>query len=119
FNLLRVLRFFLGHFPSDQGLQLVRAASVRPECLSRTAVELVKDSLSKGCVLFLVRAGGWRNDRFLREGKPAGGRVWERSPLADRVLPFSRHVVEFLYWATAEKVHETQTPWDAPVPELT
>ena len=27
FNLLRVLRFFLGHFPSDQGLQLLRAAA--------------------------------------------------------------------------------------------
>lgn len=119
FNLLRMLRFFLGHFPSDQGLQLVRTAAIRPECLSRTAVELVKDSLAKGCVLFLVRAGGWRNDPYLREAKPILGRVWERCPLDERVLEFSRHVVEFLVWATAEKIHETTAPWDAPVGELT
>ena len=119
FNLLRVLRFFLGHFPSDQGLQLLRAAAIRPDCLSRSAIDLVKDSFSKGCVLFLVRAGGWRDDRFLREGKSVGGRVWDRLPLEERVLPFSRHVVDFLIWATAERVHDTTTTWDAPVRELT
>src|SRR6185369_16059143 len=26
FNLLRILRFMVGHFPADQGMQLVRAA---------------------------------------------------------------------------------------------
>ena len=119
FNLLNVLRFFLGHFPSDRGLQLVRALAPRPECLSRSAVDLVQDSLSKGCVLYLVRAGGWRNDRYLREAKPFAGRIWERSPLEERSLRFSRHVVEFLMWATAERVHETQTPWDAPSEALT
>ncbi|MDB5312602.1 MAG: hypothetical protein JWO38_6804 [Gemmataceae bacterium] len=118
FNLLRILRFFLGHFPSDQGLQLVRAAITRPECLGGTAVDLIKDSLSKACVLFLVRAGGWRNDRFLRENNPTGGRAWERTSLEERTLEFSRHVVEFLLWATAEKIHETKVAWDAPAKEL-
>ena len=51
FNLLRVLRFLLGHFPGDQGLQLVRASIARPECLGPAAVQLVKDHLAKGCVL--------------------------------------------------------------------
>src|SRR3954469_4245667 len=78
FNLLRILRFFLGHFPPDQGLQLVRAAVSRPECLGADAVNLIKDSLAKGCVLFLVREGGWRNDRYLRANTPIRGRVWER-----------------------------------------
>lgn len=119
FNLVRVLRFFLGHFPSDQGIQLVRAAMTRPECLSDTAVGLVKDSLAKGCVLALVRAGGWRSDRYLRAGKPVGGRAWERSPPADLALAFSARVVEFLIWATAEKVHDPKAPWDAPYEELT
>ena len=118
-NLLQVLRFFLGHFPSDQGLKLVRTAIARPTCLSRTAVELAQDSLAKGCVLFLVRAGGWRNDRYLHEGKPALGRTWERCSLNERSLEFSRHVVEFLFWVTAEKIHETDAPWDAPIGELT
>lgn len=115
FTLLNILRFFLGHHPGDRGLRDLRNQASRPPCLSRTAVELVKDSLSKGCVLFLVRAGGWRNDRFLREGHPNRGRVWERSPLEDRVLRFSPHVVEFLLWAASERVHETNLPWDATV----
>jgi hypothetical protein len=119
FNLLRVLRFLLGHFPSDQGLQLVRAAIARPECLSPAAVHLVKDSLAKGCVLFLVRAGGWRNDRYLRDNQPAGGRVWDRIPLDERTLEFSPHVLEFLMWATSEKVHEAKANWDPPARELT
>jgi hypothetical protein len=119
FHLLNVLRFFLGHFPSDRGVQLVRAAVTRPDCLSPAAVDLVKDSLSKACVLFLVRAGGWRNDPYLRAGKPVRGRAWDRTPLDERVLEFSAHVGEFLLWATAEKVHDTKVPWDAPAGELT
>src|SRR5262245_50850875 len=84
FNLLRILRFMVGHFPADQGLQLVRSAAPRPECLSAEAVELVKDTLAKACVLFLVRQGGWRNDKYLRAGMPTHGRMWERIPLDER-----------------------------------
>ena len=119
FNLIRILRFALGQWPADQGLQLVRAAVPKPECLSAAAVHLVKDSLAKGCVLFLVRDGGWRNDFYLRDQKPLRGRAWERTPPDERALEFSRHVIEFLVWATAEKVHETKIPWDAPPDELT
>jgi hypothetical protein len=119
FNLLRILRFFLGHFPTDQGIQLLRAPLPRPPCLAATAVDLIKDSLAKACVLSLVRAGGWRDERYLRAGSPVAGRVWNRIPLDERVLEFSTHVVEFLLWVTSEKVHETKEPWDAPVKELT
>ena len=41
FNLVRILRFALGQWPADQGLQLVRAAIARPECLRPPAVHLV------------------------------------------------------------------------------
>jgi hypothetical protein len=119
FNLLRVLRFALGQWPADQGLQLVRAAVARPECLGPAAVHLVKDSLAKACVLFLVREGGWRNDFYLRGRTPVRGRAWDRTPLPERTLEFSRHVIEFLVWATAEKVNETKAAWDAPPDELT
>ncbi|MBX9578909.1 MAG: hypothetical protein K2X87_01255 [Gemmataceae bacterium] len=119
YNLVCVLRFLLGHFPADRGLQLVRAAAARPPCLSATAADLVKDSLAKACVLFLVRAGGWRDERFLRDRQPAGGRAWDRWPSDERALSFSGHVVEFLLWATAERVHETGASWDAPPAELT
>ena len=119
YHLLRILRFFLGHFPADQGLQLVRAAVGRPECLSADAVHLVKDTLAKGCVLGLVRAGGWRNDRYLRDGTPTAGRVWDRVPLDERALVFSGAVVEFLMWVTAEKVHEARTVWAGRAEDLT
>jgi hypothetical protein len=119
FNLLRILRFFVGHFPAEQAVRLLRESLPRPECLSLSAVELVQDTLAKGCILFLVRQGGWRNDRYLRNGHPIAGRVWDRIPLNERTLVFSRAVLEFLIWATAEKVHETKTPWDTTANQLT
>lgn len=119
FNLLRILRFAVGQFPADSGMQLLRSGIARPECLSASAVELVKDTLSKACVLALVRLGGWRKDRYLRAGEPVRGRVWERIPLDERVLEFSPHVMEFLIWATAEKVNETRVDWDAAPETLT
>jgi hypothetical protein len=113
FSLLSILRFLLGHFPTDQGMKLMRQPLTRPECLHETAVDLVKDTLAKAVVLFLVRQGGWRNDRYLRDGRPTPGRVWERIPLEERTLTFSRPVLEFLIWATAEKVNETKVFWDS------
>lgn len=119
FNLLRILRFIVGDMPADQGMQLVRAATSAPDCLSATSVELVEDTLAKACVLFLVRQGGWRNDNHLRDNRPTAGRVWQRIPLDERTLVFSRSVLEFLIWATAEKVNETKHPWDAAPKALT
>jgi hypothetical protein len=113
FHLLRVLRFLVGHFPADQGMQLVRAAATRPDCLSPAAVDLVKDTLAKACVLFLVRHGAWRNDKYLRANRPTPGRLWERVPLDERALAFSPAVMEFLVWATAEKVTDAKSAWDA------
>jgi hypothetical protein len=119
FNLLRILRFLVGHFPTDQGLQLVRTGIARPDCLSGGAVDLVKDTLGKASVLFLTRAGGWRNDRYLRKNTPTPGRVWDRIPLEERTLQFSRPVLDFLLWLTSEKVHETKQAWDAAPKALT
>jgi hypothetical protein len=119
FNLLRILRFLVGHFPADQGLQLVRSSASRPDCLGGGAVDLVKDTLGKALVLFLTRAGGWRNDRYLRNNAPTPGRVWERIPLDERTLEFSRPVLDFLLWLTAEKVHETKQAWDTAPKALT
>ncbi|QDU20699.1 hypothetical protein [Urbifossiella limnaea] len=118
-DLIRLVRFCLGRFPAEDGYKLLRTSHTRPACLSRNAVELVQDSLAKACVLFLVRAGGWRADRHLRSGQPKSGRAWDRTPLDERALTFSPHVVEFLLWATAERVHDTRTPWDAPPADLT
>ena len=70
-------------------------------------------TLAKACVLFLVRQGAWRNDKYLRNNTPTPGRVWDRIPLDERALQFSRPVLDFLLWLTAEKVHETKQAWDA------
>lgn len=119
FNLLRILRFMVGHSPAEQAIPLLRGPLLRPECLSAGAVGLIQDTLAKATVLFLVRQGGWRNDRYLRAGHPTPGRVWERIPLDERTLDFSRPVLEFLIWATAEKVNESKNPWDAAPQALT
>src|SRR5579883_2752466 len=74
YNLITLLRFLLGHVPLDQVRKILPEKIAAPECLSRNAVHLVRDSLAKGVVLYLVRAGGWRRDRYLRNGQPVTGR---------------------------------------------
>ncbi len=118
-KLLRILRCFLRHAPVDQALPLVLERNPRPPCLSRACVELVGDSLAKGCMLFLVRAGGWRRERHLRNGQPRDGRLWERSAPSDLGLTFSRHALEFLIWMTAHRPDDAKPPLDLPDAELT
>ena len=118
-SLLRILRFFFQQAPTEEAIQLVRGALNRPRCLSPSAVHLVRDTLSKGCIRYLVRAGGWRIERFLRQGQPKTGRLWERSPVDDLKLEFSKHSLEFLLWLTAERPSKSNPVWRAPANELT
>ena len=120
YNLLRILRFLLGYMPADQAQSLLKTSlQPAPPCLTKTCVRLVRDTLSKAAVLHLVRAGGWRRDRFLRGMQPVEGRVWERIPLENRELSFSKHTLSFLMWLTSEKLTDTKQEWDAPPSELT
>lgn len=118
-SLLRILRFFFGQVPAEEALPLVRSMLNRPRCLSPDAVGLIRDTLSKGCVLYLIRAGGWKRERFLRNGEPKTGRLWERSPTADLKLNFSAHSMEFLLWLTATRPGDASLTWKAPENELT
>src|SRR5947199_4384191 len=118
-KLLRILRCFLRHVPVDQVLPLVLERTARPAFLSAACVELVGDSLSKGCLLFLARAGGWRRERFLRDGKPRDGRLWERGDPADLGLAFSRHSLNLLIWLTAHRPGDQKPPLELPADELT
>lgn len=118
-SLLRILHFFLGHAPPQQAVPLVQSRCPPPPCLSRVAVELVEDTLAKGCTLFLARQGGWRKDRFVRGDQVAGGRLWERTPPGELGLKFSRHTLDFLMWITATDPREEQATWSAPPHELT
>ncbi len=119
YNLLRILRFLLGHMPAEQASRLIADKPTAPPCLSRTCVRLVRDMLAKGLVIHLVRSGGWRNERFLRKNEPVLGRVWERQPLDALKLVFSEHPLAFLIWLTSERPNEAKEAWDAPPGELT
>jgi len=91
----------------------------RPLSLSRTCVELVADGLAKGCMTWLARSGGWRRERFLRDGQPRTGRLWERWEPATLGLAFSRHSLEFLVWITAHRPGDQKPPLELPLAELT
>jgi hypothetical protein len=120
YNLLRLARGLLDSGPPEALGTLVYAETAAPPCLSRECVRLLQDTLAKGVVGRLVRAGGWRRERFLRTDGPATGRAWERTQLPERALAFGGHSVRFLMWLTAHKpVGPKADGWDAPLHELT
>src|SRR4051812_12448834 len=88
-KLLRILRAVVKQAPIEPALPLVVVRTSRPPALTRTCVELVGDSLAKGCVLFLARAGGWRRERSLHRGSAVEGRLWERWRTDELPLRFS------------------------------
>ncbi len=118
-SLLRILHFFLGQSPPQQAVPLVQSRVSPPACLSRVAVELVEDTLAKGCTLFLARSGGWQKGRFVRDDRVASGRLWERTPPDELGLKFSRLPLDFLIWITSRDPREEAATWTAPAAELT
>jgi hypothetical protein len=118
-NLLRILHFFLRRAPAEQALALIGNRYQEPPCLSRAAVELVQDSLAKGCVALLARGGGWRRERHLRGEQVVEGRLWERTPPKELGLTFSRHSLRFLKWITAARPTDDKPRWQPVENELT
>ncbi|MEK6233727.1 MAG: hypothetical protein N2C14_03360, partial [Planctomycetales bacterium] len=100
-DLLRILWFVLQRGPREQAISLLQATAKRPPCLSRDAVELIKDALSKGCVILLARNGGWRRERRIRNEEIREGRLWELTDPEDLAFSFSRQAMELLMWLTA------------------
>jgi hypothetical protein len=117
-KLLKIARAIVGQMPIDQALPHIGERSSRPKVLSPAAAELIAETLTNGCVLYLARVGGWRRERFLRDGKPREGRLWERTPPTDMPLQFSRHSVEWLLWLTAERPDDAQASLILPEAEL-
>ena len=100
-GMLRVLRYVLHQGPFDQALPVLdNRFPVVPERISANGLHLVRDSLKKGCVLWLVRAGGWKREKALRNGEVVEGRLWERSTSDELKLVFSRRVLDLLWWLT-------------------
>jgi FtsH ternary system-associated peptide len=116
-TLLRILHLFLRRDPTWQALPLVFEEMTPPRCLSRAAVELVKDALGRGCVQLLARGGWWR-EPYLRAGLASTGRLWERPSMQELALSFSQHTLRFLLWITAQNpADKKKNAWPVPPPE--
>ncbi|MFO0807223.1 MAG: hypothetical protein U0746_01220 [Gemmataceae bacterium] len=118
-RLLRILYAVLRQGSPESALPLLSERTSRPAALTPGCVELITDSLAKGCLLFLARAGGWRRDRFLSNGSALEGRLWDRWPAVGRPLCFSRQSLELLIWLTAGKPADTTSAIDLPESDLT
>ncbi len=117
-DLLRALQAILAVNPAGSPLGLVLRKCPRPRCLSRPAIELIEQTLALGIVRRLARSGGWRLERFLRDGKPVEGRLWQRSGVSELGLHFSRGTVDFLIALVADEP-ETWASSEPPDFELT
>ena len=119
--LVRMLRSFLQATAGDAAAEKPVGAAGKlsvPRELSPACVHLVADALSKGCVQYLARAGGWRRERHLRLGHAMQGRLWERTPVPELGLAFSQHSLRFLVWLTAGR-RDKENLWAPPADELT
>lgn len=110
-NLLRLLNFFLRREPIERALPLVENRCPAPLCLSRAAVRLVQDALSKGCPFLLSQRGGWRKERHLRGERVVEGRLWQRTAPQELGLSFSHHALEFLVWITSARPGDKEPRW--------
>src|SRR5262249_42238014 len=117
--LIRQLRAFL-RAPGDAAPPPTGPAGklTLPKGVSAACLHLVRDTLSKGCVLYLAKVGGWRREKHLQGGHPRTGRLWERTLLPELRLSFSKHSISFLMWLTAGRPDKPE-PWSAPESELT
>jgi hypothetical protein len=106
-DVLRIVSCLVHRAPAEQVLQLVVEKTERPACLSRTCVELVQDHLRKGVVSLLARTGGWQSARFLQNGTPITGKLWERTRPDALGLSFSRHSLSFLMWLRAANLDDS------------
>src|SRR6516162_9898000 len=88
-DLLSLLYFFLRREPAEGVRGHIERGSTPPACLGRGSIRLAEDALRKGVVQLLAERGGWRRERFLRDGRPVEGRLWERTVPTDLGLTFS------------------------------
>jgi hypothetical protein len=100
-ELLRILHALLGRAPLSGALPLIVGRREPPKCLGRDAVELIQETLAKGCVWRLARMGGWLPERHLRGDRVAAGRLWERTPPEELGLTFSGQSLALLIAITA------------------
>ena len=113
-HLVRIARGVLGHFPPDQTIKYAERKMSPPKCLSGDALDVLRDTLRKGVMLYLVRAGAWRNGRSWRGEKSREGRLWGRYGLDEMALTFSEQSYLLLRTLTAAKPAEWKETFSAP-----
>src|SRR5438874_8418349 len=118
-KLVKIARAIVGQLPVDQALPHIAERNTRPASLSQAALDLVQETLIHGCALYLARAGGWRRERLLRDGKPCEGRLWERTAPSEMPLEFSRHTMNWLIWLTAGRPEDLQSPLNPAEAQIT
>lgn len=110
-NLLRILHSFLDQSDVSHVLPAIKRPEKRPPCLSRDAVELVKQSLSNGSVTLLAREGGWARQKHLRDDQIREGSLWQRTDPSELGLDFSAASLDFLIWITAADATNEMPLW--------
>lgn len=100
-NLNRILRCFLGRLPLAEALPLLLKELDRPKCLTRDCVDLVQDTLAKGCTRRLAGLG-WQHQQYLRGEAVSDGRLWQRHAPDQMSLVFSPASLKFLIHVTAK-----------------
>jgi hypothetical protein len=110
-HLLQLLYYFLQREPLERAAPLVEQRMEPPPRLSDGCLRLVKSALSRGVTYLLASRGGWRDERHLRNGKPASGRLWHRTEPKDLGLTFTRHTLDFLTWVTSARPGDKAPAW--------
>jgi hypothetical protein len=118
-RLIKIARAIVGQAPVDAALPLIAEKVARPATISQSAASLVSEALIAGSILYLARVGGWRRDRFLRDGQARDGRLWERTAPADLALRFSADSIDWLLWLTAQRPDDVASPPALPPDRLT
>lgn len=119
YNLLKITQYFFGRVPTTYAITLLQKKMDLPNNLSEVATKLVKDHLSKGCVLYLAKSGGWIPDTYLRKTKMSEGRLWSRTEAKNLSISFSEHSLRFLMWITAFNPADTKSHWVVSSDDLT
>ncbi|MBX7102778.1 MAG: hypothetical protein K1X57_01765 [Gemmataceae bacterium] len=99
-RLVNLVRAAVRLAPPESAAPFLTDKLSAPPGLSSYCMELVCSALAHGCVLYLCRQG-WREEKYLRDGAPVTGRLWQRSPGKERALQFSHHALDFLLALTA------------------
>lgn len=99
YDILTIARGLMGQESLAALEGLLRRGRQLPPKLGPTSMGVLEDTLAKGVVLQLARRGGWRSERYLKDGEVSEGRVWLRhTPPA---LHFSVFSIQLLRWLTA------------------